>query len=258
MKKEELRTKKLSEKDAAASPDSENQAETFESLASLPQEKASRLVEFLRYSQLEEAQSVYDEISGTYHVQVWTHHFEKAQNLYDVFSENELDEAENPVDITSAGNIYENSTEKYKDYFSSAVTFLICGVAGLIVLLLNDFGVLHFLSSEGASFILMNVVLGGLFIAFIVIGIMSFKHSKKAKKQAEEELSSSQELLGWLKENITAEKIESSYNTDIPDEMKYFNRSEYIKKVLLEQFPDSKSEIVESVTDYYIETLFHS
>lgn len=258
MENEELKTEKGLETDPAASSAPDSPAETFESLACLTQEKASRLVEFLRYSQLKEAQSIYDEMSGTYNVQVWTQHFERAQNLYDVFSQNELDEDENPVDITSSGNIYENSTEKYKDYFSSAITFLICGVAGLVVLLLNDFGILHFLSSKGASFILINVVLGGLFIAFIIIGIISFNHSKRAKKQAEEELSANEELIGWLKQNVTADKIEHSYNTDIPDEMKYFNRSEYIKKVLQEQFPDYRSEIIETVTDHYIETLFQS
>lgn len=232
---------------------------TLESLAYLEEEKAQRLVDFLEYSGIKDAQAVEDETNGTYEVQVPSKEFEQAENLYRVFSENELetDDAEPEDDIlSSAGTLYTDSSEKYKDYFSSAITFFVCGIAGLVILLLNDFGVLHILSISGASFYLVNIVLGGLFVAFMIIGISSLKSSKKIKDQAEKESKAYQKVTDWLSDHVTEDEIESSYEHTIPEEMKYFNRSEYIKNQIKEEFSDIDEETCERITDKYIEDLF--
>lgn len=230
----------------------------YESLVCLDKEKAGRLVDFLKYSGIEDTKADYDALSGTYDVQVPTADFDRARNLFKVFSQNELAGTESVVSVTASGSLYENATEKQKDYFSSAITFFVCGVAGLFILALNDLGFLKILNNSGASFILMNIVLGGLFIAFLVIGIVSFKNAKKAKEEAVTEISVSAQLTDWLSENVTAEQIEGSYNNDIPEEMKYFSRSAYIKKAVQTAFPDCSEDLAELVTDNYIEKLFQS
>lgn len=42
---------------------------------------------------------------------------------------------ENIIEQLTTGSNYENSNEKYQDNLSSAITFLVCGIGGLIVVL---------------------------------------------------------------------------------------------------------------------------
>ena len=133
---------------------------------------------------------------------------------------------ENIIEQLTTGSNYENSNEKYKDNLSSAITFLVCGIGGLIVVLLNDIGILKFFTYKGASGILTNVVLIGMFVAFIIIAAISFKAAKKAKS------------------NISTE------------EKKYFSRSSYIKNEINKKYPDLNDDIVDSIADEYIEKIF--
>ena len=148
-------------------------------------------------------------------------------------------------DLTS-GNNYEKSNDRYKDNFSTAVTFLVCGIAGLVVVILNDTG------------ILMSCVLGGMFIGFIVVGILSFKASRKDKKDAEIEKDNTIKVMEWLKDNAPAQLIEEAYAGDgLSEEMKYFERSDFLKKSIKNEFPDFSDDYIQDVTDQYIDELFN-
>ena len=155
----------------------------YEPVAYLPKEQAERFQEFLKFSGIADIEMNVNELNSTYSVSVASGDFEKADNLYHVFSENELKKDSTEDELTQGGSIYNNSAEKYSDNLSSAITFFVCGGAGLIILLLNDFNVLHLFHFSGASAILTNVVLGGLFIAFLLIGFKSLKYSKNIKSQ---------------------------------------------------------------------------
>ena len=119
---------------------------------------------------------------------------------------------ENIIEQLTTGNNYENSNEKYQDNLSSAITFLVCGIGGLIVVLLNDIGILKFFTYKGASGILTNVVLIGMFVAFIVIAAISFKAAKRAKSNISTEEKTNSEIQDWLTSNITADMIDASYD----------------------------------------------
>lgn len=56
--------------------------------------------------------------------------------------------------------------------------------------------------------------------------------------------------------NITIDDIENSYDADIPEEMKYFSRSEYLHKVINNKYPDVDETVTDSVVDTYIENNF--
>ena len=160
-------------------------------------------------------------------------------------------------DLTS-GNNYEKSNDRYKDNFSTAVTFLVCGIAGLVVVILNDTGILNFFSLKNASGILMSCVLGGMFISFIVVSILSFKTNRKDKKDAEIEKDNTIKVMEWLKDNAPAQLIEESYAGDgLSEEMKYFERSDFLKKSIKNEFPDFSDDYIQDVTDQYIDELFN-
>ena len=164
---------------------------------------------------------------------------------------------ENIIEQLTTGNNYENSNEKYQDNLSSAITFPVCGIGGLIVVLLNDIGILKFFTYKGASGILTNVVLIGMFVAFIVIAAISFKAAKRAKSNISTEEKTNSEIQDWLTSNITAEMIDASYDgSQMAEEMKYFSRSSYIKNEIKKKYPDLNDDIVDSIADEYIEKIF--
>jgi len=171
---------------------------------------------------------------------------------------NELgsNEAEGNELLMHSANMYENSEDKYKDNLSSAITFFVCGAAGIIILILNDLGILKFVVKGSSNFILINIVLGLLFVGFIAIGFWSLKYSKNIKNKAAIENKDTDTILAWLNENVSMDDIESSYNNDIAEEMKYFNRSDYIKSAILKQFPETEDNLADTVADKYIDALF--
>lgn len=171
---------------------------------------------------------------------------------------NELGSNEAEVNelLMHSSNMYENSEDKYKDNLSSAITFFVCGAAGIIILILNDLGILKFVVKGSSNFILINIVLGLLFVGFIAIGFWSLKYSKNIKNKAAIENKDTDTILAWLNENVSRDDIESSYNNDIAEEMKYFNRSDYIKSAILKQFPETEDNLADTVADKYIDTLF--
>lgn len=61
------------------------------------------------------------------------------------------------------------------------------------------------------------------------------KYSNKIKAKAETEDKKAANVLNWLEDNITKEDIENSYTGDIQEEMKYFNRTAYVKEQLTVQ-----------------------
>ena len=96
------------------------------------------------------------------------------------------------------------------------------------------------------SFLFINIVLGLLFVGFIAIGVWSLKYSNKIKAKAETEDKKAANVLNWLEDNITKEDIENSYTGDIQEEMKYFNRTAYVKEQLTVQFTELSDEEAEN------------
>ncbi len=184
----------------------------------------------------------------------------KAADIDDSISGiNELgsNEAEGNELLMHSTNLYESSEDKYKDNLSSAITFFVCGAAGIIILILNDLGILKFVVKGNSNFILINIVLGLLFVGFIAIGFWSLKYSKNIKNKAAIENKDTDTILSWLTDNVSKEDIEASYSNDIAEEMKYFNRSDYIKNAIKNKFPDTDDNLADTIADKYIETLFN-
>ena len=238
----------------------------FESVAYVDKEIAQRLVKLLHFSEIPEAIMVFDSLNESYEVQVGRHNYKKATDLIRIFKENEFDanftedsefgmEEEDELIVPST-NTYVKTSERYKDNLSSAYTFLICGCGGLLILALEDLGIIKLWGMLGFSKILLNIVVGGLFVGFVVIGFSSLRYSKILKQQATEEDEFTSKLIEWLHSNLTIEDIEKSYNTNIPEEMKYFKRVELIRKKLEEMYATLDEEYLIKISDDYYYILF--
>ena len=172
-------------------------------------------------------------------------------------TDNIVEETPEDNSLLTGGNLYENNTDKYKDNLSSAITFFICGGIGIILMILNDVGIIKFITKDSSSFIFINIVLGVLFIGFIAIGIWSLKYSNKIKAKAEKEDQTAKDVFSWLDDNVTKEDIEDSYSENIQEEMKYFNRTAYVKEQLTVQFTGLSDEEAENFSDQFVEKMFN-
>ena len=239
----------------------------FEPVAYVDEEIAKRLVKLLQFSEIPEAIMVFDSLNQSYEVQVGRNNYKKAVDLIRIFKENEFDAnytedsefgvEEEYTEITvPTTNTYVKTSDRYKDNLSSAYTFLICGCFGLLILILEDIGIIKLWGMSGVSKILLNVVVGGLFIGFIIIGISSLRYSKILKQQAAEEEEFTTKLIDWLHVNLTIETIENSYDTNIPEEMKYFKRVEAIRAKLEELYSSLEEEYLVKIADDYYSDLF--
>lgn len=229
---------------------------------------ADRMIEFLQYSGIEDTFAIHNKSTGSYEVHVKSKQYNKAHDLVLTMAEEELEqeddaaaETEDSIEDTeeeAADSIlYSSTKEKYKDNLSSAYTFLVCGIIGLIVLLLHDFGIVHIFSVSGASNILLNVVTGGMFLGFIIIALLDFRYSKKLKKIVAEEAVLSEEILEYLTNTLTAEEIDSRYDGSlIAEEAKYFHRTAVIKELLEEKYTDMKADFVTHVIDQFYAKTF--
>ena len=172
-------------------------------------------------------------------------------------TDNIVEETPEDNSLLTGGNLYENNTDKYKDNLSSAITFFICGGIGIILMILNDVGRKYPSTKDSSSFIFINIVLGVLFIGFIAIGIWSLKYSNKIKAKAEKEDQTAKDVFSWLDDNVTKEDIEGSYSEDIQEEMKYFNRTAYVKEQLTAQFTEFSDEEAENFSEQFVEKMFN-
>ena len=89
----------------------------------------------------------------------------KKSGISEKEAKNIIEEEEGIELLQHSGNLYESTDDKYKDNLSSAITFFVCGAAGIIILILNDIGILKFVAKGSSNFILVNIVLGLLFVA---------------------------------------------------------------------------------------------
>ncbi len=159
----------------------------------------------------------------------------------------------------TSGLNFEHSMEKYKDNMSTAITFLLCGIGGIVVLVLNWFGIIKLIAGKDLEAIVIYVALLILFVIFLGIGIYSIKVANKVKTKIKSEVNYTDEIRDWVADNISPEDVDASYiDNGLPIEIKYFERNSYITKAIKEQFPDAPTDLVESICDEFIEEKFHA
>jgi hypothetical protein len=147
--------------------------------------------------------------------------------------------------------------EKAEDFKSSAYTLLIVGVIGIIVLILIDLDMFP-IKFVGTGKIMPNVVMGALFLFFIITGITSFKSSKELEKEAVSEDDLTEKIKGWVRENVTADSLKEGvyFEADTPDEMKYFKYSEILKTRISEKFGNVNPKYLDELCDELYSELF--
>lgn len=150
--------------------------------------------------------------------------------------------------------MYQKKKSEYESTKSTGYTFLPLGLIGLILCILVITDVIELPMSQTTK-IEMCVVLGLLFIIFIIIGIWHLKALKNLAHEVDDDEKRTSDIRQWFLNNYSPEKIdrECMISQDIPEEQRYFSRYEYMKQELLAHYPD----LSEEYSDFMLEELYN-
>jgi hypothetical protein len=151
---------------------------------------------------------------------------------------------------------YKKPSERADEYKSGAQTLLLVGIVGAVLLILVDLGIIP-LSLSKESKILINIVMGGMFLVFIALGINSVKTYKKLLKQSDEDEKLEQDIIDWFGKSVTLDMITSNENKRDSEEALYFGRIKKIKGYITEEFKDLDLSFLEYISDKIYNNLFN-
>lgn len=148
-------------------------------------------------------------------------------------------------------------SDKYDDIMSSSYTLILVGIVGIIFMILVWMKIIPLPISSETSW-LFNSVMGGVFIIFIIAGIVSFMHAKQVRIDADAEDKLIEELLSWADENIHAVDIDEDLDTNQPIELLYFNRADKIKDLLMHRFENADEALIYEYTEQIYQKLYEN
>ena len=154
---------------------------------------------------------------------------------------------------TESSGVYEDPEKKAGEFKSSAYTLLLVGILGLVVLAVLISGVLPVRLNPSTQW-MTCLVMGVLFLIFIVMGVLSMQSAKKLAGLADAEKSLTEQMRAFCRENMTDRALDERAQVTETDaeEMRYFKRIEQIKGLLLEAFPAVKSDHL----DYFADEIY--
>jgi hypothetical protein len=173
--------------------------------------------------------------------------YQEIPEYHSMFEDEELQDylnSKNPKPKVSAS--YVKKEEQYKDLKSSADTFLIVSLLGIVVLLLNIFGVLNFFAGT-----ISYVVMSGLFIAFLVIAFTTYKKAKEVKAQIADENNTTKAIKEWLSSNVTMEYLDSLVIQNESKEIQFFHKIEKIKELVESNFGELDDSYLDQLAEEY-------
>ena len=230
-----------------------------------------KLAEFLEYNDIKS--ELYENEQNEFELYVEKKTETKAKKIINVFLQQEelhkeeedipdeemLEDTEEILTDSVApyiDNVYQKKEDKAKDFKSSAYVLTIIGFLGFILLVLIDINVINI--SFGNP-ILMNIVMAALFICFIILGIGSFLSASKLKKESVEEQELSDKIICWCDDNMNKEIVDSIFKNskeNMPDELKYFKRTAYMKEMITRTFINLDDSFLDHIVEEYYQKLF--
>lgn len=175
---------------------------------------------------------------------------------YDTFEETK--EAEPEEEKPQRVRNFVSKREKYKDYQSTGLMFMIVAAAGITLITLNLLGIITIYKTSGASSVLFYCVMYAMFAIFIFVGFSSFKSAAKIKEASVSEEAFLRELNHYIETNITTSLFDFNEEADMPQEELYFKRTALIRSILTEHYPDIDESLLEQSVDTAYDKLFQS
>lgn len=145
---------------------------------------------------------------------------------------------------------------KYKNNMESAFSLLFIGILGVVVLILLDLDIIK-LSFSSVTKIMMNIVMGIVFVIFIITGIVSYISANKLKTDIVLEADTTDKIKDYFNSNITKEIIDNSIDdiNDYTQEELYILRCDKISELITTNI---EGPCEENVLSYIIEEIYDS
>lgn len=152
--------------------------------------------------------------------------------------------------------VYQDKNTKAEDFKSSAYTLLIVGILGMIALILIELGVLPIRLAAPGKYITYGVM-GAMFAIFIIMGISSFRSSKKYESEAKAEDELTKAVKDWVMQNLSREAVErQAALQEDAQEMQYFHNYAVIKEAVTGQFGELESTYLDALCEEIYGMLF--
>lgn len=151
--------------------------------------------------------------------------------------------------------VYQNYDSKAAENKSSAISLLIVGFLGAVVVALSWFEKLPF-SIGGSRNLMSHSVLFVFFVTFIILGIVSALNVKKYKNMVHMEQDAKNVIYDYLKANFSKEFLEEVSAES--DEEAYFNRMNVMRDTFKEAFAEKEYDetLLEALLDEYYDEVF--
>lgn len=214
-------------------------------------EDAMKLIQVFMYNEMQRAEQAKSQQSQTVSAQTETE--EKAEASQPQVSQSQMQRVQ-----PQKSGVYVKKADKYEDMHSSGIMLLLVGGIGAILMVLKIAGILP-LSLGKASF-LFDITMSALFLFFIVSGLSSLRRAKELKSEVGDEAKNTNDLTEWFLSEFNADKIDTIVfdDDDTQEELKYFNRSAFIKQALRHRQPDIDSSYLEDLAENIYQTLYEA
>lgn len=160
-------------------------------------------------------------------------------------------------DVSQFTPRYEDTQKRAEDYKSGSLVLIFVGIIGAIALVLINLGIIP-LALYGVTKILIDVVMGILFLIFIIVGVMSYRSYLNLKDVAglEDELENN--IRTWLDTSVNMNDLTEgeSEDSETPSELLYLTRCERLKKQIIDNFPDADIAFVDHIVEEVYDSLF--
>lgn len=137
-----------------------------------------------------------------------------------------------------------NAKERYDDMMSSASSLIVVGLLGFVFVALVYFKIIRL--EMNVLFYILSLFM---FSAFIITGIFSFLKARKIKSLISTEESLSEQIKDFLLKEYNPSVPENFNEANISEEEKYFTRTEYMKKMVLEHFENPDELLVDGMIE---------
>ena len=151
------------------------------------------------------------------------------------------------VDIM--GN-FKKASDKYNDLHSSSICLLFVGIIGTLYVILDYFKVFPFSFIDSGNF-LFYIVMGSLFVIFIIVGLYTAKSAKKVKETISDEETNTDSIITWAIDNLSSTQLDSLIEDidDCGDEEKYLLRTATLEGILKKEFELEDEAYINSLID---------
>lgn len=151
---------------------------------------------------------------------------------------------------------YKPLADKYTENRSGSSALILCGAVGIIVLLLNLLGVIR-LPLSGYSFWLTTIVMGVLFLIFLLSGVKALLTAKKLAPEVDKEKEDIEKLVTFLKEQKKAGRFDIA-GDDLTMEEQSLVISNMAVSACESEFEDLAPGFAFYVTDRYYSEIFEN